>query len=69
MSTNAIDSALNFMPEAAKARRTSLFATFTKLAVSVSTGLAAMHRYESLTAKGMSPSQAAAKVHGEFFAD
>lgn len=73
MSTNPVDSALNFMPDAAPAKASrhadGPFARLVSLLEAVSSGLAAMHRYEGLRARGVSPSDAAARVHHEFYGD
>ncbi len=71
MSTNPVDSALNFMPEAAQTKASrhadGPFARLVTLLEAISSGLAAMHRYDSLRARGVSPSDAAARVHSEFY--
>lgn len=67
---NPVDSALNFLPEASAGRAVShggRFASVAAFFVTISNGMAAMHRYETLRARGVAPSDAAARVHAEFY--
>lgn len=66
MSANTIDNALSFMPTAEKAGRPGLIM---RILSAITTGFAAMQHYEQLTARGMSASEAAARVHAEFYRD
>lgn len=70
LTTNQIDNTLNFMPEARTvgAGHKGLIASITTFFSAISLGLSALHRYEGLRSRGVSPSEASAKVHAEFYA-
>ncbi len=70
MSTNTIDTALDFMPAERKARGPhGVFNSIRAFFAAIGQGIDAAHRYERLTTRGTPPQKAVEIVFRDHFAD